>query len=349
MYKPIRSALLAFMVLFVTGADATEYGVGRTATKAEIAAWDIDVRPDFKGLPKGSGSVEAGEELWENKCSACHGSFGESNEVFTPLVGGVTPEDIRSGRVKSLMGNGQPHRTTFMKVATLSSIWDYINRAMPWNAPKSLSPDEVYAVTAYLLNLSDIVGDDFVLSDENIQSVQERMPNRNGMTFKHGLRTVNGTPDVKNKACMKDCGKSVSVHSTLPESARNTHGNVQLQNRPFGAVRGVDTTKPPLTTFMRAEDVMVVSQEADGEANHLALAKGSGCLSCHGVDNKIVGPSFKDVAAKYKTVKNAQETLVGKVMNGGGGNWGEIEMPAQKNLDKDQIALLVQWILAGAK
>ena len=64
--------------------------VGRTATPAEIAAWDIDVRPDFKGLPKGSGSVAKGQEVWEAKCASCHGIFGESNEVFTPLVGGTT-------------------------------------------------------------------------------------------------------------------------------------------------------------------------------------------------------------------------------------------------------------------
>ncbi|HSW83104.1 MAG TPA: c-type cytochrome, partial [Usitatibacter sp.] len=65
-------------------------GVGRPATPAEIAAWDIDVRPDFKGLPPGSGSVQQGQKVWDAKCASCHGTFGESNEVFTPLVGGIT-------------------------------------------------------------------------------------------------------------------------------------------------------------------------------------------------------------------------------------------------------------------
>ena len=77
-------------------------GVGRPATPAEIAAWDIDVRPDFKGLPPGKGSVAEGQKVWDAKCASCHGTFGESNEVFTPLVGGVNKDDIKTGRVASL-------------------------------------------------------------------------------------------------------------------------------------------------------------------------------------------------------------------------------------------------------
>src|SRR6185503_20856554 len=88
-------------------------GIGRPATPAEIRAWDIDVRPDFKGLPPGSGSVAQGEKVWDAKCTSCHGTFGESNEVFTPLVGGTTAEDIKAGRVKSLV-TGDTGRTTLM-------------------------------------------------------------------------------------------------------------------------------------------------------------------------------------------------------------------------------------------
>jgi cytochrome c len=86
--------------------------------------------------------------------------FGESNEVFSPIVGGTTADDIRTGRVASLNDGSFPGRTTLMKLSTLSTLWDYINRAMPWNAPKSLTPDEVYAVTAYMLSLGGIVADD---------------------------------------------------------------------------------------------------------------------------------------------------------------------------------------------
>ena len=77
--------------------------IGRTATAQEIKAWDIDVRPDFKGLPKGQGSVKQGEVVWEAQCASCHGSFGESAEVFTPIAGGTTADDMKTGRVKSLL------------------------------------------------------------------------------------------------------------------------------------------------------------------------------------------------------------------------------------------------------
>src|SRR5438552_18080182 len=119
-----RGARSTFAVLLwiALGTQAAEKfpGVGRSATPTEIQAWDIDVRPDFKGLPAGSGSVSAGQAIWENKCASCHGTFGESNEVFTPIVGGTTQEDMRSGRVASLAGGGEPHRTTLMKLSSLS-------------------------------------------------------------------------------------------------------------------------------------------------------------------------------------------------------------------------------------
>jgi mono/diheme cytochrome c family protein len=127
--------------------------VGRDATQKEVAAWDIDVRPDFKGLPAGSGTVAKGQDVWESKCASCHGIFGESNQVFSPLVGGTTAADIKSGNVARLKDVAYPARTTLMKVSSLSTLWDYINRAMPWTQPKSLTVEEVYSVTAFLLNL----------------------------------------------------------------------------------------------------------------------------------------------------------------------------------------------------
>ncbi|MEY2631738.1 MAG: hypothetical protein RIR00_392, partial [Pseudomonadota bacterium] len=146
--------LIAFALAAVAGgalAFDNFSGIGRPATPAEVKAWDIDVRPDFKGLPKGSGNVERGNELFEEKCASCHGSFGESNEVFTPLIGGTTKDDIKNGRVGGFLTGDIPQRTTFTKVATISTIFDYIQRAMPWTAPKSLKPDDVYAILAYFL------------------------------------------------------------------------------------------------------------------------------------------------------------------------------------------------------
>src|SRR5437868_14134062 len=100
----VRGWLFVLLVALVVPAKAgTQFpGVGRPATPAEIAAWDIDVRPDFKGLPPGSGSVAEGQKVWDAKCASCHGTFGESNEVFTPLVGGPTTPDVKTGRVAAL-------------------------------------------------------------------------------------------------------------------------------------------------------------------------------------------------------------------------------------------------------
>ena len=185
--RELLAAALALMV-GAAAAQAPAYpGIGRTATPKEIKAWDIDVRADFKGLPKGAGTVAQGQDVWEAKCASCHGVFGESNEVFSPLIGGTTKDDIRTGRVARLTDPAFPGRTTLMKVATLSTLWDYIHRAMPWTAPKTLKPDEVYAVTAFMLNLGGLVPDDFTLSDKNMAEVQQRMPNRNGMSTEHGL------------------------------------------------------------------------------------------------------------------------------------------------------------------
>lgn len=214
-------------------------GVGRAATPAEIRAWDIDVRPDFSGLPPGAGSVTQGLRVWEAKCASCHGAFGESNAVFAPIAGDTTQDDIETGRVKALL-DPQVQRTTLMKLSRLSTLWDYINRAMPWNAPKTLAVAEVYAVTAYILNLGGIVPDDFVLSNENMEEVQRRLPNRNGMTRDHGLWDIRGGPDVNSAACMKDCPLETRIVE-LPDAARGTHGNLAEQNRLIGPVRGQKT------------------------------------------------------------------------------------------------------------
>lgn len=348
MSKFSKTLLVAALATFANGAMAWEgkfSGLGRPALPVEIKAWDIDVRPDFKGLPKGSGNVDRGQELFEEKCASCHGSFGESNEVFTPLVGGTTKEDIKTGRVKSLETGSAPQRTTFMKVATLSTIFDYIQRAMPWTAPKSLKPDDVYAIVAYLLNTAEIVPGDFTLSDKNIAEVQKLMPNRNGLTQDHGMWPGapaskggignGGKPDTKNVACMKNCKTEVQIASSLPEYAWDAHGNLAEQNREVGPARGMVTTKdtrkapppPPHPAFKQAQE--------------------KGCMACHGVANKIVGPAYNDVKAKYKDQADAEAKLIAKIKAGGSGVWGAVPMPAQQ-LKEDEAKALIQWILSGA-
>ncbi len=341
-------------------------GVGRAATTKEIAAWDIDVRPDFKGLPKGSGTVAQGMDIWEAKCASCHGVFGESNEVFSPLIGGTTKEDIRTGRVKRLTDESFPGRTTMMKVPTLSTLWDYINRAMPWNAPKSLKTDEVYAVTAYLLNLAEVVPENFTLSDRNMAEVQKLMPNRNGMTTDHGMWPGKGLgnggkPDVKAVACMKDCATEAKVASFLPDHARNAHGNLAEQNRIVGAQLGADTTKPappagavpaprPAAPEAKPAAPAATTKAAGGSAETaaaVALFTKHNCTACHAVDRKVLGPSMQDVAKKYASRADRVEYLSGKIVGGAAGAWGAIPMPAQ-NIPRADAQTLAQWVASGA-
>ena len=342
------TCLLLSVALSATATDKFP-GIGRAATSAEIAAWDIDVRPDFKGLPTGSGSANKGQEIWDARCANCHGTFAESNEIFTPIVGGTTVDDIKRGRVASLTDSKQPQRTTMMKVATLSSLFDYIYRAMPWNAPRSLSADDTYAVLAYLLSLSEIVPENFTLSDQNIRAVQTKMPNRFGMSNAHGLWNARGAPDVKAVACMNNCVQFVQIGSRLPDYARNAHNNLAEQNRPWGPFRGADTSVPPLTALAKSDSVSPAptGELIDSPTSAKNLFNKHHCSACHRPDNKLVGPALRDIAKRYIGKTEAVAMLQEKVRNGGAGAWGNLAMPAHDTIAKSDIASLVSWILEG--
>ena len=347
--RAFSAALLALLSVAAFKADAqTQFqGIGRVATAREVAAWDIDVRPDFKGLPAGSGSVRRGQDVWEAQCASCHGVFAEANSVFSPLVGGTTAQDGQTGNVAALQNNSFPGRTTLMKLPTLSTLWDYINRAMPWNAPKSLSVEEVYAVTAYLLNLGGVVPDNFTLSNTNMAQVQALLPNRKGMTNAHALwpgREMGGLnqADVRATACMRNCAPEPMVASSIPDFARNAHGNLADQNRPVGAQRGVDTAtaKAPPAPSAGAEQVALAS---DGKTA-LALANKYSCTACHAMSQKILGPAFADIAQRYPGQTNE---LAQKIVKGSTGVWGPIPMPPQA-INTTDAKVLAQWLATGA-
>ena len=361
-----RKWLVALACAAATGVFAQSLkieGVGRTATVNEVKAWDIDVRPDFKGLPPGQGSVKLGETVWEGKCASCHGTFGESNSVFAALVGYTTPKDMQTGLVASLLPEANtPSRTTLMKVSHLSTLWDYINRAMPWTAPKSLTADEVYAVTAYLLNLGNIVPDDFTLTDKNMTDVQTKMPNRNGMTTAHAMwpgKEFGGTakPDVQGKTCMSNCAVDPKVVSFLPEHVRNAHGNLVEQSRAVGAQRGADTTRPMgalgapaaglVVLAVKSADKLADATEKLKSTDVASILSQNACSACHGMDTKIIGPSFKEIAAKHNAKSDAVAYLSGRIKNGSSGVYGPIPMPAQSIGDAD-LGKVAQWLAQGA-
>lgn len=191
------TALLAALAIGVTTAQAGgKFGLGREATKDEVAAWDIDIRPDGTGLPEGSGNVADGEEIFAERCAVCHGDFGEGVDRWPVLAGGHGT--LSSDRPVKTIGSYWPY---------LSTVYDYINRAMPFGEAQSLTTDEVYAITAYLLYMNDVVTDDeFELSKENFTDI--RMPNEDN--FFEDPRP--DTPTLKDgEPCMTDCKEKVEI------------------------------------------------------------------------------------------------------------------------------------------
>jgi len=182
--------LLAAMVLTAPPALADEarsvgsYALGRTPTAAEIEGWAIAVRPDGQGLPAGKGSVDQGAEVYADQCAACHGTFGEGEGRYPKLAGG----SLKGERPEPTVGSYWPYATT---------LWDYINRAMPFPAPHSLTADQVYAITAYILNLNNLVPNDFVADRSSLPKV--KMPNHDAFIWK------DPRPDTTSKACMTNC------------------------------------------------------------------------------------------------------------------------------------------------
>jgi mono/diheme cytochrome c family protein len=189
-------ALVALLASTAAFASDKKLNIGRVATPAEIAGWDIDVRPDGQGLPPGSGSVKAGEEVYMGKCAACHGEFGESAGRWPMVAGG-------NGSLKS----DDPVKTVGSYFAHLSTVFDYVRHAMPFGDSQSLTNDELYAVVAYMLNLNDIVDDKFVLSKETWASV--KMPNAGG--FYDDDRETSEKAFWNPKPCMENCKAEVKI------------------------------------------------------------------------------------------------------------------------------------------
>ncbi len=200
--KTLAVAALALLSVHAWAKDdgkpAGYWGFGEPATAEQIAGWDIDIRPDGLGLPPGSGSVEDGEMLYEEKCAECHGSFGEGEGRHPALAGGEG--SLRDARPNKTVGSYWPYAST---------LWDYIHRAMPFRQPQSLTDDEVYAISAYVLYLNELVEDDFVLTRENLATI--RMPNVESFIPEE-------RPDTDNPRCMKNCRdpEAITIVSEAP-------------------------------------------------------------------------------------------------------------------------------------
>lgn len=184
--REFYAAMLAVAALAGATSALAEnpYGIGRPATPAEIAGWNIDIDRYGNNLPPGSGSVSHGHEVFDQQCAACHGAKGEGG-VGDRLVGG-----------QGTLATAKPVRTVGSYWPYAPTLFDYIRRAMPQNAPQSLSNDDVYAVSAYILNLNGLLAADATLDARTLSAI--KMPNRDKFVG-------DPRPDVKNPECMTDC------------------------------------------------------------------------------------------------------------------------------------------------
>lgn len=195
MSKFLKVTAAALMLSGPALADG-KLGLGRVALPEEIAAWDVDVLPDGRGLPEGRGDVFTGEEVFAEKCASCHGDFAEGVDNWPVLAGGF--DTLADKDPVKTVGSYWPH---------LSTVWDYVNRSMPFGAAQTLSEDEVYAIVAYILYSNDLVDDDFELSHENFRDFD--MYNKDG--FITDDRAVAEYGMWRAEPCMTDCKESVEI------------------------------------------------------------------------------------------------------------------------------------------
>lgn len=172
-----------FLAAVCSATDRFQFGT--PATPQEISGWNIDVDPNGSGAPPGSGTVAQGERVYATSCASCHGNNGQGKPMDR-LVGGQGT--LASDHPVKTVGSYWPYATT---------VFDYIRRAMPFTAPRSLNDDQVYAVTAYLLYLNGIISKDAVLNAKTLPKV--KMPNRNGFV------SPDTRPDAYNVLCMQNC------------------------------------------------------------------------------------------------------------------------------------------------
>jgi len=297
---------------------AGHYGYGSSASEEEISGWDIDIRSDGKGLREGSGSVEDGEWIYEEQCAECHGSFGEGVGRFPVLAGGVG--SLRDSRPSKTISSYWPYTST---------LYDYIYRAMPFTQPESLSVDETYAVTAYVLYLNDLVEDDFVLNQDNLASIQ--LPNK--ASFGPDPR-----PDVSNTRCMEACRDPAAIEilsETLPAEPSATRDSATKDSATIDSATMDSATRDSAT-----ESETGVAGSINGQSIY-----DQACKLCH--DSGLAGAPALGETDQWETrITQGLDSMVSKAISGFSGDTGM--MPPKggfAHLTDEEVRLAVSYMV----
>ena len=286
-----------------------KFGLGRGATKREVAAWDGDISPDGTGLPMGSGDAINGEEVFAEHCAICHGDFAEGVDNWPELAGGL-----------DTLADEDPVKTVGSYWPYLSTTWDYVKRSMPFGYAQSLSDDDVYAIVAYILYSNDIVDEDFILSNETFLDVE--MPNKNGFIVDN--RLTSESHFWNKKVCMSDCKSDVkitmraAVLDVTPEDEKNE-----------GSADSAAATTISNQVEEKSEALVEMANLDSGlvEAGEKAFKK---CKSCHqigdGAKNKT-GPHLNAIfGRKIGGIQGFKYSKIFKSMRDDGRVWDEESM-----------------------
>ncbi|WP_281995316.1 c-type cytochrome [Ruegeria faecimaris] len=271
-------------------------GLGRSALKEEIAAWDVDVLPDGRGLPVGSGDVWTGEEVFVARCASCHGEFAEGADNWPVLAGGF--DTLADEDPVKTVGSYWPH---------LSTAWDYISRSMPFGEAGTLTADETYAIVAYILYSNDLVDDDFELNNENF--AEFKMYNMDG--FVVDVRPETEYTEWRKEPCMENCKaetavtmRSVFLVETPAEGGSNSvMNNASPDELPTFSAEGPSfiPTAAPKPDEEAAAIPAAQETEVTDEVTELAAAGEKvfkKCKSCHQIGEGAkhsTGPALNGV------------------------------------------------------
>ncbi|WGW03811.1 c-type cytochrome [Tropicibacter oceani] len=318
--------------LLISAAHADEastgmrFGLGREAMPEEVAAWNLDVSPDGTGLPEGSGNAADGEPIFEENCAVCHGSFAEGVDNWPKLAGG-----------NGTLAREDPLKTVGSYWPYLSTVWDYVNRSMPFGNAQSLSSDEVYAIVAYILYSNDMIEDDFELSKETWAEVE--MLNADGFIIDD--RAESEYAIWSGEPCMENCKDEVkitmraTVLDVTPDEAGSDEAAAEAPAEETQVAAAPAEEAAPAAEEPVAEETAAEAPAAEAPAETAVaaldadlVAKGENvfkkCKACHQVGDGAkhrTGPELNGIYGR--AIGGAEGFKYSKTMAEMGGVWNE--------------------------